>query len=151
MAASAARTAAEYLAEQPAERRATLRTVRGVVRRHLPRGYQEAMNFGMITWSVPLRVYPDTYNGKPLCYAALAAQKHYLALYLMPVYANRALAGKLGAGFKRAGKRLNMGKSCVRFQTGADLHLPLIGEIVASVPMAKWVAMARSARTGRKR
>jgi uncharacterized protein YdhG (YjbR/CyaY superfamily) len=151
MATSSAHTVAAYLADQPAERRAVLRKVRSVVRKHLPKGYQEAMNFGMITWAVPLRVYPDTYNGKPLCYAALAAQKHYLALYLMPVYANPVLTEKLRAGFKRAGKRLDMGKSCIRFRTTGDLPLPLIGEIVAAVPMAKWVAVAQSARKGRAR
>jgi uncharacterized protein YdhG (YjbR/CyaY superfamily) len=151
MATSPARTVAAYLAEQPAERRAVLRKVRSVVRKHLPKGYQEGMNFGMVAWSVPLRVCADTYNGKPLCYAALAAQKHYIALYLMPLYASPVLTEKLRAGFKRAGKRLDMGKSCIRFQTTGDIPLPLIGRIVAAVPMAKWVALAQSARKGRTR
>jgi hypothetical protein len=146
MAQSAARTVAAYLAEQPAERRAELARVRQVLRKHMPKGYREGMGWGVITWSVPLRVYPDTYNGQPLCYAALAAQKNYLSVYVMCVYGDRARAARLREGFKKAGKRLSMGKSCIRFQKADDLALDVIGELIAGVPMDRYVAMARSVR-----
>ncbi|MGB2963968.1 MAG: DUF1801 domain-containing protein, partial [Anaerolineales bacterium] len=79
---SKAVTVAEYLAEMPPDRREAIKKVREIILRNLPEGYQEVMNWGMITYQVPLEVYPDTYNGKPLMYAALANQKNHLAVYL---------------------------------------------------------------------
>ena len=117
-----------------------------MVRRHLPAGYEEAMSRGIVVWQVPLKAYPDTYNGHPLWYAALAAQKNYLSLYLMNAYGSPALARRLREGFKAAGKRLDMGKSCIRFTAADDLALEVIGEVVASTPMARYIAMARSVR-----
>jgi hypothetical protein len=146
MVQSAAKTVAAYLAEQPADRRAALARVRQVVRKHMPKGYREGMGWGAITWSVPLRIYPDTYNGQPLCYAALAAQKNYLSLYLMCVYGDKDRAARLREGFKKTGKRLNMGKSCIRFQKSDDLALDVIGELIAGVPMDRYIAMAKSVR-----
>jgi len=139
-------TVAAYLAALPADRRAEVAKVRRVIRKHLPKGYKEGVGWGMITYGVPLRVYPDTYNGKPLCYAAIAAQKGYSSLYLMTVYGSPALARELKAGFKKAGKKLNMGKSCIRFKNAEDLDLDTIGRIVGRVPLAKYVAIARAAR-----
>ncbi|MGI9584813.1 MAG: DUF1801 domain-containing protein, partial [Acidimicrobiia bacterium] len=72
----------QYLAELPDDRRAAIETVRDTILANLPDGYEEAMNWGMITYQVPLATYPDTYNGKPLMYAALASQKHHMAVYL---------------------------------------------------------------------
>ena len=146
MVQSAAKTVAGYLAELPEERRAELARVRQVLRRHMPKGYKETLGYGVITWSVPLKVYPDTYNGQPLCYAALANQKNYLSVYVMCVYGNKALAGRLREGFKKAGKRLDMGKSCIRFKRADDLALDVIGELIAAVPMERYVAMAKSVR-----
>ena len=83
MVSSKAQTVPEYLAELPAERRAVIAAVRKVVRKHLPKGYVEAMNWGMICYEIPLKRYPITYNKQPLSYAALAAQKNNYALYLM--------------------------------------------------------------------
>jgi hypothetical protein len=146
MVQSAARTVAGYMAEQPADRRAELSRVRQVLRKHMPRGYKEGMGWGAITWSVPLKVYPDTYNQQPLCYAALAAQKNYLSVYLMCVYGDKSRSARLKAGFKAAGKKLNMGKSCIRFQKADDLALDVIGELIAGVPMDRYVALAKSVR-----
>jgi hypothetical protein len=146
MAKGSATTVAGYLSELPTERRAAVAKVRGIIRKRLPKGYRESMNSGMICYAVPLRACRDTYNGEPLCYVALAAQKNYLALYLMPVYMNPKLRQELKAGFKRAGKRLDMGKSCVRFRSSEDLPLGVIGDIVASTPMAEFIAIAKSVK-----
>jgi uncharacterized protein DUF1801 len=146
MVQSAAKTVVAYLAEQPAERRAELARVRRLIRKHMPKGYQEGMGWGVITWSVPLKVYPDTYNKQPLCYAALAAQRNHLSVYLMCVYGDKARSARLQAGFKAAGKKLNMGKSCIRFQKADDLALDVIGELIAGVPMDKYIAIAKSVR-----
>jgi uncharacterized protein YdhG (YjbR/CyaY superfamily) len=146
MAMSTAKTPAAYLKELPAERRREVARVRRVVRKHLPDGYRESMNFGMITYEVPLRRYPDTYNKQPLCYAGIAAQKNHLSLYLMPVYGDPKAAARLKEAFKNAGKKLDMGKSCIRFKSADDLPLEAIGQLVAAVPVDRYIAYAESAR-----
>lgn len=139
-------TVAAFLAGLPAARRAGIAEVRRVIRKNLPKGYKEAMGWGMIMYGVPLKVYPDTYNGHPLCYVALAAHKNFSSLYLMSVYGSKTLLAELKAGFKKAGKKLDMGKSCIHFKQAADLDLDTIGRIVARVPLEKYVAIAKAAR-----
>ena len=141
-----ARTPAAYLAALPADRRKELARVRQVIKRHLPRGYREVVNWGMITYEVPFSRYPTTYNKQPLCYASLAAQKGHLALYLMGAYADPDNAGVLADGFKQAGKKLDMGKSCIRFQRADDLALDVIGDVVASLPVDKYIAFFEATR-----
>ena len=143
---SSATTPEAYLAELPSERRADIAAVRDVIRRNLPEGYGESMNWGMISYGVPLERYPSTYNKQPLCYVGLAAQKNYNALYLMRVYGDKAQEKRLRDAFKKAGKKLDMGKSCVRFKKAEDLPLDTIGEIVASTPVDKWIAVYESSR-----
>ena len=139
---------AAYLGRLPIARRRELERVRSVVRKHLPAGYEETLTRGMIVYEVPLRRYPDTYNGHPLCYAALASQKSYLTLHLMPVYGSATLAQKLRDGFKAVGKKLDMGKACIRFRTADDLALDAVAEVVASTPLERFVAIAQAARRG---
>ena len=141
-----ARTPAAYLAAQPADRRKELARVRQVVRRHLPAGYREVVNWGMITYEVPLTRFPHTYNGQPLCYASLAAQKRHLALYLMGAYADGSNGQRLKDGFRKAGKKLDMGKSCIRFQKADDLALDAIGDAIASLPVEKYIAVFEATR-----
>lgn len=123
--------------------------VRAAVKRAMPKGYMETMGFGMICWSVPLSVLPDTYNGQPLCYVALAAQKGHMALYLMGPYGNPALLTELKAGYKAEGLKLDMGKSCLRFKSLDDIALDVVGRVISRVPMATYVAMYQ--KTRRKR
>ena len=137
---------AEYLASLPADRRKEISRVRRVLRQHLPAGYKEVMCLGMITYEVPLKVYSDTYNGHALWYAAVGAQKNYLTLYLMNAYGSPKLQQKLRDGFKAAGKKLDMGKACIRFQAAQDLALDAVGDVVASTSLEQFVAMAESAR-----
>jgi hypothetical protein len=150
MVKSTASTVEEYLDSLPADRRTVVAAVREVVLRHLPAGYQETMCWGMISYGIPLEVYPRTYNGQPLGYAALAAQKNHYALYLMAVYGDPAREARLREGFTQAGKKLDMGKSCVRFHRLEDLPLDVIGEVIASTPPDKLIASyERSRRAGR--
>jgi hypothetical protein len=139
-------SAAEFVAQLPAERRREVKRVRAVIRKHLPRGYEEAVVKGVLVYQVPLEIYPDTYNGHPLWYVALAAQKGYLSLYLMMAYADPKRAKQLKDGFKAAGKKLDMGKSCVRFKAADDLALDAVGAAIASTPLEEWVAIAKAAR-----
>lgn len=130
----------------PAERRRELEKVSAVIRRHVPAGYEEAALGRFLSWQVPLKKYPDTYNGHPLMYVALTAQKHYLSLYLMCAYGDPALAQRLKDGFKAAGKKLDMGKACVRFKAAEDLALDVVGDVVSRVPMARYIAAAQAVR-----
>lgn len=143
-------TIAEFLQKLPDDRRAQLERVRDVVRRHLPSGYEEAFSRGMLVYQVPLARYPDTYNGHPLWYVALASEKSYMSLHLMPVYASPTHAKRLADGFTAAGKKPNMGKACVRFKAADDLPLDTIGEIVGSIPVERWIEFARGARRRRR-
>ena len=146
MAKSEATTVKQYLDELPADRRKVMSAVRALIRRNLPAGYREAMNWGMITYGIPLKRYPDTYNGEPLGYVALAAQKHYYALYLNCVYQDSGLEKWMREQFKLAGKKLDMGKSCVRFRKLEDLPLDVISQVVASTPVEAHIAQYEKAR-----
>jgi hypothetical protein len=147
MARSAAKTVDQYLAELPPDRRAVVEPVRNLVRRHLPKGYAETMNWGMISYEIPLERYPDTYNGQPLGYVAIAAQKNYVSLYLMGAYADPASVERLNEAFRSAGKRLDMGKSCIRFRTLDDLPGPQVfAELVESITPERYIALYEASR-----
>ena len=148
MTASSATTVPEYLAELPAERRAVVTRVRDVVREHLPSGYEESMDWGMICWSIPLSRYPDTYNGKPLGYVSLAAQKHYYALYLSCLYMDPDEGAAFARAFEATGRKLDVGKSCVRFRTLEELPLDVVGQAIARTRPEEYIAMYERARAG---
>lgn len=141
-------TVAEYIASLPEDRRKTVRALRALLNRRMPKGYRESLAWGAITWSIPLETYPDTYNGQPLGYAALASQKNHIGLYLMCVYGDSAERRKLEDGFRDAGKKVHMGKSCVRFRTLDDLPLDVIGDAVARVPPRKYIEVYERSRSG---
>jgi len=143
---SKATTVKQYLDRLPDETRKTLTKVRQVVNKHLPRGYKETMAFGIIGWGIPLSRFPDTYNGQPLCYAGLAAQKNYNTLYLMAAYGDPKQKARLVAGFKKAGLKLDMGKSCIHFKTVEDLPLDTIAEVVESIPAEKYIKAYEDSR-----
>lgn len=136
---SEATTVEQYLAELPDDRREAIETVRDIVVENLPLGYQETMNWGMIVYSVPLEDYPDTYNGQPLMYAALASQKNYMSLYLTAVWAADGVRENFLAAYKQSGKRLDMGKSCVRFKKLDDLPLDLVAETIAAIDVDSFI------------
>lgn len=146
MASSKAKTVEEYLAELPEDRRAVIASVRALVNRHLPDGYVEAMSWGMIAWEVPLSRYPTTYNKQPLPYVALAAQKQYYALYLTVCYANSAQDVVLRNAYADAGRKLDMGKSCLRFKSTDNLLPEVIGGVIASTPVDTLIAQYEASR-----
>lgn len=140
MVSSGAKTVDKYLAELPAERREVVATVRRLVNKHMPKAYVETMNWGMICWEIPLARYPITYNGQPLAYVALAAQKNNYALYLMGVYGKGSVHEKLAAAYKAAGLKLDMGKSCLRFKKMEDLLLDAVAAAIAAVGVDDYIA-----------
>jgi uncharacterized protein YdhG (YjbR/CyaY superfamily) len=132
---STAATVEEYLDELPDDRREAISEVRDFVRRHLPEGYVEGMNWGMIVYEVPLERYPDTYNKQPLGLVALGSQKNYMSLYLLPPD-DSAFRRR----WKDTGKKLDMGKSCIRFRKVDDLALDLIGDTIAAISVDDLIA-----------
>jgi len=148
---SSATTVEEYLAELPENRRAAITAVREVVLKHLPEGYEEVMNWGMITYQVPLETYPDTYNKRPLMYAALGNQKNHMALYLSGIYMDETEKQKFESAYTATGKRYDAGKSCVRFKKVEDLPLELIGKSIAAFTVDAFVALTEQTRPGQKR
>lgn len=153
MVQSAATSVAQYLDELPAERRREIEPALALVRKHLPKGYAEAMQYGMIGWAIPLSVFPDAYNKQPLCYVALAAQKQYNTLYLTAAYADSPTEQMLRAEFARAGKKLDMGKCCIRFRRYEDLVPAALGKAIAALPPARFIEIyeASRAQAGRGR
>jgi uncharacterized protein YdhG (YjbR/CyaY superfamily) len=146
---SDAKTVDQYLQSLPTDRREAIQSVREVILENLPEGYEEVMNWGMITYQVPLEVYPDTYNRKPLMYAALGSEKHHMSVHLMGIYLDDASRQAFESKYRATGKRFDVGKACVRFRKLDDLPLPLIAETIARVPMQKYVDRVRSASSAR--
>ena len=143
---SNAETVEDYLDELPPERREAIATVRDVINEHLPDGYVEQMEWGMVSWVVPLAEYPDTYNGKPLCYVSLASQKNHMAVYLMGLYTEGGDEAWFRQQYADRGMKLDMGKSCVLFKRLDEVPLDVLGAAVARIPVAEFLARYEQAR-----
>jgi hypothetical protein len=135
---SKATSVKQYLAELPDDRRSAVESVRKTVLKNLDKGFEEGMQYGMIGWYVPHKIYPAGYHcdpKQPLPYACLASQKNHLSLYLMSTY----FEGPEGKWFRdewaKTGKKLDMGKCCIRFKKIEDLALDVIGEAIRRMPM----------------
>jgi hypothetical protein len=147
-----ATTVQEYLAALPPDRREALLAVRRVIRANLDKDYEEGMQYGMIGYYVPHRVYPAGYHcdpKQPLPMACLASQKNYMALHLMPLYGWEGAGDELLRWFKSAwaatGRKLDMGKACIRFRKLDDVALDVIGEAIRRVPARAYVAQCEAA------
>jgi len=143
---SKAATVEEYLAGLPADRRAAIETVRAVILKNLDKDYAEGMQYGMIGYYVPHALFPAGYHcdpKQPLPFAALASQKNHMAVYLMCAYGDQN--HWFQEAWKKTGKKLDMGKSCVRFKKVEDLALDVIGEAIKRVPAKKWILIYQSA------
>jgi hypothetical protein len=128
-----------------------LEAVREVILDSLPNGYEEVMNWGMITYQVPLSIYPDTYNKQPLMYAALSSQKNHMAVYLIGIYMDDEVRSDFQAKYLATGKRYDTGKSCVRFRKLEDLPLPLIEEAIASYSVDEFIQKWKQLRSPEKK
>jgi len=146
MARTNATTVDAYLAELPDERRAVMSAIRELILKNLPKGYRESMNWGMISYEIPLEVFPDTYNGQPFGYVALAAQKNYYALHLMGVCVDSKQREVLEKGFAKLGKKMDMGKGCLRFKKVEDLPLDTVAKVIASATPEKLMARVKTLR-----
>jgi hypothetical protein len=146
---SNATTVQKYLAELPPDRRAAISAVRNAVLAALPAGYEEGMQYGMIGWYVPHSAFPAGYHcdpKQPLPFVCLASQKNYMSLYLGSVYGSAESAEKFQAAWAKTGKKLDMGKSCIRFKKVEDLALDVITDAIKRMPVKKWIAVYEAAR-----
>jgi hypothetical protein len=147
---SKAATVSEYLKSLPEDRRKELSKVRSVIKKHIPKGYKETLQYGMISYVVPLSLYPAGYLNKkdvPLPFVSLAAQKSHLALYLMNVSGDPKLERWFRGAWAKTKKKLDMGKACVRFEVADDLALEVVGEVIARTPVAAYVERYEAARS----
>lgn len=149
MVASTASTPEEYIKSLPDEKRAVIEAIRTVILRNLPKGFEEVMQYGMISYVVPLSLYPAGYrNDKktPLPYLSLAAQKNHYALYSMAVYGNPKLLKWFVDAYKKSGKKLDMGKGCIRGKRLEDFALDVIGQAATKLTVDEYIAQYQKAR-----
>lgn len=138
-------TVQKYLASLPEDRRDTIVLVRKLILDNLPKGYEEGMLYGMIGYYIPLSKYSKTYNGQPLGYIALASQKNYLSLYLMSIYGENEQSFRLE--YRKSGKKIDMGKSCVRFKKFDDLPVELLAKTISSLTPEEFIARYEEAHS----
>jgi hypothetical protein len=146
-------TVAAYLASLTPKKRAVIEEARAFVHRHIPKGYAEFMNWGVINWGIRLEEFSDTHNRQPLCYVGLGAKKSYNSLYLMGAYDGSN--GKyttpfseklLVDAFRKAGKRLDMGKCCLHFRELDDLELTSVAKVIAMSTPKEYLAYYKRAK-----
>jgi hypothetical protein len=142
-------TVGEWLASVPADRRDAIDAVRAAVNERLPRGYEETVDWGMLAWGVPLATLPDTHNGRPLLFAALGAHTKLMTIYLMSVYEDPEIRREFEAAYRKSGKKLDMGGSCVHFRTLDDLPLDVVGDTIARVGVDEFVERYERSRPTR--
>ena len=135
-----AATVDDYLDELAADRREVIENVLAVIRENLPAGYEEGVLWGMVCWYIPFERYPNTYNGQPLGIAALAAQKRHYAVYLSSIYEDDGLREEFEKRYRDSGKRMDVGKSCVRFTKLENLPLDVIAWAVAQTGIEERIA-----------
>ena len=141
---SKAATVDGYLTELPEDRREAIEGIRKVILKNLPKGYEEGMLYGMIGYYVPHSIYPDGYHftpTDPLPFANLASQKNHMSFYGMGIYVDEAQAKWFVEEWKKTGKKLNMGKSCVRFKKLEDVPLEVIGKAIKRMPVKQYIAL----------
>ena len=137
-----------YLRALPEDRRAALNAVRKVILANLPAGYEECLQYGMIGYVIPHSIFPGGYHcdpKQPVPLAGLGSKKNHMSLHLMAVYMDAPLAKWFEKTWKASGKKLDMGKACVRFKKVDDLALDVIGQLFAKVPVKDYLACMQKA------
>lgn len=147
--ASAPQTVEQYIASLPAERQTAIREIRKTILKNLPKGVEEGIQYGMIGYFVPHKIYPDGYHcdpKQPLPFASLASQKSSISLYAFMIYGDSESEAWLKAEFKAAGKKLDMGKSCIRFKSLDDVPLNVIGKLFSRMTVKQYIEKYEASR-----
>lgn len=150
MVSSQAVTVAQYLEELSPERKKDISTLRKLIKQNLPKGYRETIQWGMITYQVPLKVSGPTYNNQPLAVVAIAALKNNISLYLLSIYASKKLTSEFQKRWLASGKKLDMGKSCIRLKSIEQADLKTIAWAASLLTPKEFVEMYLKARSKRK-
>ena len=140
--ASKPTTVAEYLEQLPPDRRAAIDAVRKVIRENLDKDYEEGIQYGMLGYYVPHRVFPDGYHcdpKQPLPFMSVASTKGHIGLHMFCIYGDAGLQEWFRDAWKKAGKKLDMGAACVRVKKLEDIALDVVGEAVRRLPTAKFI------------
>lgn len=146
---SSAATVAEYLSELPEDRKKAIQTVRKLIKKHLPKGVRETMAWGMIAYEIPLKTHPNTYNGKPLMYAALGSQKNYMVLHSPSVYVDKKTELRFRKQVHADGKKLDMGGGCIRFKKVDDLSFSAVAELIGATTVKAYIEIFEKGRARR--
>lgn len=145
---SKATTVAQYMSELPPAQRAALAAVRKLILDNLAEGFREGMQYGAIGYCVPHSLFPAGYHcdpRQPLPFAALAAQKHYLSIYLMGLYGNNERCQRFQKDWARTGKKLDMGKCCIRFRAAEDLAQDVLADYLRGITPAQYIEQYQAA------
>lgn len=142
---SKAVTPNQYVAELPEDRKEAIEKLRTIVKNNLPSGFEEVMSYGMLGYVVPHSIYPNGYHCNPkdpLPFFAIASQKNSINVYHMAMYMDKSLYDWFVSEYpKYSSKKLDMGKSCVRFKKNEDIPFELIGDLVSKITTEDWIAM----------
>lgn len=140
---SKATSPAAYIAEMPEDRQKAFAKLRSVINKNIPKGFKEVMGYGMMGWCVPHSIYPAGYHCNPkdpLPFMGLASQKHSINLYHMGIYADpKLLKWFQDAHAKASPKKLDIGKSCIRYKKPEDIPFYLIGELASKITVDEWI------------
>lgn len=151
---SKAKTVKEYLDELPEDRRPAIEALRKVVKKNLPKGFKEVMQYGMISYVVPLSKYPAGYlddKKTPLPFASIASQKNHTALYSFSVYGDKNVHEWFVKAWEKSGKKLDMGKSCIRFKKIENIPLDVIGKLMSKMSVDDFITFYEKNRGSRKK
>ncbi len=146
MVSSRAKTVNQYIDELPVERKEIVKKLRSSIRKNLPSGYKEVMEFGMICYVIPLEKYPNTYNKKPLVYCALASQKQYVSLYLSCVYVDKKTRIEFEQSYQKSDKKLNAGASCIRFKTMQEIPFEVVNKAIRKFSVKQFIDIYEKSR-----
>tara|TARA_R110002051_G_scaffold138637_2_gene211427 strand:+ start:7610 stop:8068 length:459 start_codon:yes stop_codon:yes gene_type:complete len=140
---SDAKSPEDYIAQLPEERKSAISKIRKAIRENLPKGFEECMGYGMIAYVVPQTIYPDGYHCNPklpLPFINLASQKNFIALYHSGIYADKNISNWFVEAYpKHSSKKLDMGKSCIRFKNLDAIPYELIGELCSKITVEQWI------------
>ena len=140
---STAATIAQYLEELPEDRKVVMKKLYSTIKKNLPKGFKDVMQYGMISFVVPHSKYPEGYHCNPkdaLPFMSLASQKNFIAVYHMGVYSDPILNKWFTEAYEKAGVgKLDMGKSCVRFKKMDKIPVELVGELSSKVTPDEWI------------